>query len=206
MGGLTCRALVEYMDDHNVHTLISMAGPQMGVYGETFLDFMKKYPSLEKLTFANAYAILYTWLAQKTLSVANMWNDPTKHGDFLSGNRFLPFYNGLTDDSGNAKRKANFIRLQKAVFLTGIPQPQPGSEYDGGIEPFQSGVFGFYKDGSQTEFVEMKEQQVYTEDTFGLKTLDVAGKLLTSAVPNVGHGDWVHDDEVVKKYVLPHLV
>jgi len=33
-GGLTCRCLTEFMDDHNIDTLVSMAGPQMGVYDE----------------------------------------------------------------------------------------------------------------------------------------------------------------------------
>jgi len=32
-GALLCRTIVERMDDHNVHTLIALAGPQQGVYG-----------------------------------------------------------------------------------------------------------------------------------------------------------------------------
>ncbi|KNC70931.1 hypothetical protein SARC_16537 [Sphaeroforma arctica JP610] len=32
-GALTCRAVVETMDDHHIHTFVSLAGPQMGIYG-----------------------------------------------------------------------------------------------------------------------------------------------------------------------------
>lgn len=33
-GALICRCLTEYIDTHNIDTLVSMAGPQMGVYDE----------------------------------------------------------------------------------------------------------------------------------------------------------------------------
>lgn len=32
-GGLICRALLATMPDHNVHSFISLAAPQMGQYG-----------------------------------------------------------------------------------------------------------------------------------------------------------------------------
>ena len=33
LGALICRALLELMEDHNVHTFISLSGPQAGQYG-----------------------------------------------------------------------------------------------------------------------------------------------------------------------------
>ena len=35
-GGLICRCVIEEMDDHKVHTFVSLAGPQMGVWGSAF--------------------------------------------------------------------------------------------------------------------------------------------------------------------------
>ena len=32
-GGLTVRAILETMDDHNADSFISLSGPQMGQYG-----------------------------------------------------------------------------------------------------------------------------------------------------------------------------
>jgi len=202
-GGLICRTLVEYMEDHKVHTLISLAGPQMGVYGPAFFDFIKNHPLLKNVTYETLWTVAYTTLLQKLLSVVNIWHDPMHAASFLHDNEFLPKYNGLTQDSGNAVRKANFIRLEKAVFLTGYPD---ASAYDGGIEPARSGIFDFYKDGSQTEYVPMKESTVYTSDTFGLQTLDRAGKLVTQGVPGIGHHNWVDREDVFQKYILPHLV
>ena len=36
--GLICRCLCESMDNHNVDTLIAMAGPQNGVWDSAFFD------------------------------------------------------------------------------------------------------------------------------------------------------------------------
>jgi len=202
-GGLVCRALVQYMDDHQVHTLISLAGPQMGVYGPAFFDFMKKIPGLQLVTYRTVHAFAYTLLAQDTLSVANMWNDPMHVDKLVQSRTFMAVYNGLTNDRGNLARKANFVKLQKAVFLTGIPET---GDYDGGIEPACSGVFDYFRDGSRTEHVPMKSQNIYTADTFGLRTLDEAGKLITTAVPGIGHHRWVDNADVFREYILPHLV
>lgn len=221
-GGLLCRTLVQYMDDHKVHTLISLAGPQLGVYGPRFFDFMKSMKALygivtgnfgdgvalifqealQNFTYENVYIFAYSWVGQTTFSVANMWNDPMHRPDFLHDS-WLAKYNGLTSDEGDAARKANFVRLQKAVFLTGAPSD---GDWDGGIEPASSGVFGFFADGSRSSQVTMKDQLVYTSDTFGLKTLDDVGKLVTQAVADVGHHSWVDDRALFEQYILPHLV
>jgi palmitoyl-protein thioesterase len=208
-GGLICRALVEDMDDHKVHTLVSLAGPQMGVYGPGFFDFLQKIPLLRNITYEDISVVAYSVPGQ-LISVANMWNDPMHQGHFLSANNFLPLYNGLNDDAtGNARRKANFLRLQKGVFLTGVGTKYSPADYDNGIEPARSGVFDFFKEGtrwSDQVYVPMKEQTIYTEDTFGLKTLNEAGKLITQAVHGIGHHTWVDNETVVEQYILPHLV
>lgn len=205
-GGILCRAIIEDMDDHRVHSFVSLAGPQMGVYGPAFFDFMKTIPIikfLQNATYQDICAVVYNSAGQ-LISVANMWHDPVHEDLYLKGNSFLPKINGQTDDAeGNARRKANFLRLEKAVFLTGTVD---GSDYEGGIEPDLSGVFSFFKPGSRTEMVSMKEQQVYVEDSFGLRSLDEAGKLVTKVVPGVSHHMWVDTEEVVKEHIFPHLV
>jgi hypothetical protein len=103
-GGLTCRCLTEYMSDHNIDTLVSMAGPQLGVYDEAFFSFFK-HVSLQDLTLEEIYHVAYNSLAQMTLSVANMWNDPNHQDEFQSSDTFLPKYNEANDE-----HKANFLR------------------------------------------------------------------------------------------------
>lgn len=200
-GGLICRAIIEFMDDHNVKTFVSLAGPHMGVYGVEFFRQVVKGSFWQKWTLQNVWRVAQSWILQATLSIANMWHDPFHPSWDI--NHFLPKYNNLANDPwGNARRKANFVRLNKAVFLAGHMQ---GSHWDGGIEPSRSGVFEYYKEGSTSEFVPMKEQPVYFQDTFGLKTLDEQGKLEVHNPAGVYHGDWVNRPDIVTQYILPHL-
>eukprot|EP01049_Picozoa_sp_SAG25_P005499 SAG25_NODE_379_length_8822_cov_7.896366_8_plen_308_part_00 len=169
-GGLICRCVVEEMDDHRVHTFVSLAGPQMGVWGQQFFAQAHFPAALRNLTANEVWRVAYTAPLQDTLSVANMWNDPHQQADFLEHNKFLPLYNGLKAPAATiARYKHNFLRLQQATFCVGS-----GSPYDGGIEPWQSGAWGFV-DGSAEgagRTVPMSQHQVYTADTFGLRTLD----------------------------------
>jgi len=200
-GGLLCRAMIEDMDDHNVHTFITMAAPHMGVYGSEFFTKAIHGKAWQKFSLHNVWMVAQTWVMQATLSLANMWHDPFHTS--RDPHNFLPKYNNLGNDAaGNAKRKANFVRLKKAVFLAG---QMGGSHFDGGIEPSRSGVFDYYKEGSNTEFTPMKEQPIYIQDTFGLRTLDETGRLEIHNPYAVWHRDWVSRPDVGLKYILPHL-
>uniref|UniRef100_A0A7S2TYN3 palmitoyl-CoA hydrolase n=1 Tax=Lotharella oceanica TaxID=641309 RepID=A0A7S2TYN3_9EUKA len=199
-GGLICRALVEEMDDHNVHTIISMAGPQLGVYGNSFFDF-EKIPLFENLTCKDIWHVAYTPEAQLTLSVANMWNDPKHNETYYQQNVFLPHINGL--DSDAARLKANFLRLQKAVFVVGEFEGAEGG-YDGGIQPWQSGVFGFFDSSGGT--YDVTHHAVWRNDSFGLRTLNETGRLVLGSYPGVRHDAWILDKKTFMTYTLPYLV
>lgn len=211
-GALICRAVCEEMNDHRVHTLVSLAGPQMGVYGGDWLartlpqaasniPFLGMMLGFGGATGAqNFYHAAYTPVAQNTISIANMWVDPLHWNEFIQGSDFLP-----ANNAGAGDRKANFVRLQKAVFLVGS---FTGRTSDGalGIEPWQSGIFGFYAEGSESRIVPMEEQQVFTEDLFGLSTLNSTGRLHVEAVEGVEHAAWLHSRSVFNEHVLGHLV
>ena len=92
-GGLTCRCVLESMDDHNVDTFISLAGPQAGVYGKDFFAaFEKKIPWLEPYTADALWLVAYTSLAQSLISVANIWRDPNHLSSYAKGDVFLHGY------------------------------------------------------------------------------------------------------------------
>ena len=197
-GGLTCRCVLEEMDDHRVSTFVSLAGPQMGVYGNDFFKFFP--PFMQNLTAEEVYRVAYTPLIQDTVSVANIWRDPNHACQLLAGNDFLPMYNGLrTPASTLARYKHNFIRLKLAVFCVGS-----GPEYDGGIEPWQSAAWA-YPNGNG-KFVPMEQQAEYAKDLFGLQTLDKSGRLNITVVPGATHSDWTSSTDLIKAYVLPHLI
>lgn len=193
-GGLICRCVIEAMDDHQVDTFVSLAGPQEGVFGTAFFEGLKKYGLPEWLIKGGAdlmYLVAYNFLGQK-ISVANIWRDPHHLSQYLSGNDFLPKYTSKATPA----MKANFIRLKQAVFCVGSGKP-----YDGGIEPWQTGAWGSYN--AAGDMVNMTAQSFYTDDTFGLKTLDTTGRLNLTVVEGVSHGDWTGDIAIIRKYVLP---
>ena len=195
-GALICRCLTEYMNDQNVDTLVSMAGPQLGVYDDAFFRF---FPTgLQELTLKEIYHIAYTSVAQATLSVANMWNDPNQQEDYLKDNKFLPEFNNVVNP--NPQYKENFLSLKKAVFLVG----DIGDSYDGGIGPFQSALFQY--PGVNGTMVAMEDSQVYVDDTFGLRSMDERGDLTLTTVDGVSHNQWINHKDIYEKYVFPWLI
>jgi palmitoyl-protein thioesterase len=215
---------------------VSLAGPQLGVYGKEYFEFLEKIPGIdalekfgEKLTTEEIYEVAYGKIDALGLnirgqqySVGNMWHDPKHYSEYLhgggsvnlgllsielEGNKFLPKFNGQTDDAeGNKRRKDNFMRLKKAVFLTGVPEMgMKGTDYDGGIAPAATGIFGYlHKDTGK--ITPMHEQEVYTKDLFGLKSLDEANKLLTVMAHGKGHSAWIDKEDVGKEFIFDHLV
>jgi len=198
-GALICRCLTEYIGDHNIDTLVSMAGPQLGVYDAAFFSFFPD--AIDNLTLEEIYHLAYTRVMQATLSVANMWSDPNHVDDYLSDNKFLPKYNNLIDHDKKDEFKANFLSLRKAVFTVG--QQADGVTYDGGIGPWQAAVWEYYAPNGT--FVDMKQQDVYKQDSFGLKTMDERGDLELVVVDGVSHNEWFNNKDVYLKYVFPHL-
>ncbi|XP_070690998.1 lysosomal thioesterase PPT2-A-like [Pempheris klunzingeri] len=174
-GGLICRALLSTISDHNVDAFISLSSPQAGQYGDT--DYLRcVFPDYLKKT---VFRICYTRLGQK-VSICNYWNDPHHRSRYLQTNSFLPLLNG---DRPHAKMKAwreNFLRIKKLVLI--------GGPDDGVITPWQSSHFGFYD--SNENVVEMRNQEFYRNDTFGLKMLDARGDISMCVHSGVKHVHW----------------
>ena len=51
----------------------------------------------------------------------------------------------------------------------------------------------------------MKDQSVYIDDTFGLKTMNERGDLIFNVVDGVTHNQWFNTKEIYEKYVFPYL-
>eukprot|EP00731_Ephydatia_muelleri_P021332 Em0013g1059a len=83
---------------------------------------------------------------------------------------YLPLLNNGT----NPAYKTNFLNLQQLVLI--------GGPDDGVITPWESSQFGFYEDNSET-VADMKSQSFYTKDSFGLRTLDMQGKIARYTIP-----------------------
>lgn len=215
-GALTCRAICELMDDHNVHTLVSLAGPQMGVYGAGWIQRSPLW--YQYLSIEDGYLLAYMGWAQATLSIANMWNDPYHQKAFMERNTFLPRVNGYTNEKERLRMKSNFLRLKHAAFFVGNDTDKEKQPYDGGIEPWESGAWQFYTptdpDSSEQgvkpprfpKIQPMKDLDLYKRDLFGLRTLDESGRLSIATPYNCSHDAWIDDPSIIRKYIIPLLI
>ncbi|XP_071657088.1 lysosomal thioesterase PPT2 isoform X3 [Patagioenas fasciata] len=189
-GGLISRALLATTPDHNVRSFISLAAPQMGQYGDT--DYLRwLFPRHMK---SNLYRLCYTPLGQG-VSICNYWNDPHHRDLYLNSSDFLALINGEKMHPNASEWKRNLLRIQSLVLI--------GGPDDGVITPWQSSLFGFY-DANET-VREMHKQEVYAQDTFGLRTLEARGALGGCAVPGVGHTAWHSHRPVYERCIRPWL-
>eukprot|EP00511_Aplanochytrium_stocchinoi_P006395 CAMPEP_0204825378 /NCGR_PEP_ID=MMETSP1346-20131115/3285_1 /ASSEMBLY_ACC=CAM_ASM_000771 /TAXON_ID=215587 /ORGANISM="Aplanochytrium stocchinoi, Strain GSBS06" /LENGTH=260 /DNA_ID=CAMNT_0051952999 /DNA_START=110 /DNA_END=889 /DNA_ORIENTATION=+ len=116
-GGVICTGLVAHMSDGNFHSLISLAGPQLGVY----------FGKLSSEISMEISKLLYTTHAQKCASLANLWHDPDPNHGFMKTDYLPKLLSGKKD------LQQNFLRL-KAYVLAISPQ-------DGAVVPWESAVW-----------------------------------------------------------------
>jgi pimeloyl-ACP methyl ester carboxylesterase len=201
-GTLLCRAYLQTYQ-HDVQVFISLSGPHMGQFGlpamlEKYVPFLRFWP------VQDMHSVLYSSIAQKSLSFANYWKDPYHYTLYQEHVSFLPFYNSelpAPDPKISNTFKSNFLRLKKAVFT--------GSPDDAVIQPYFSALFSFWEitDSSDSPLVQipMEKQTIYTSDLFGLKTMKEEGRLFLFDVPGVQHLTWLSDKKLFERYILPFL-
>ncbi|XP_022602115.1 lysosomal thioesterase PPT2-A-like [Seriola dumerili] len=185
-GGLICRALLFTTPRHNVHNFISLSSPQAGQYGDTaYLRWL--FPQYLKKT---VYKICYSRFGQ-TLSICQYWNDPHHRSLYLQRNNFLTKLDGEISHADMIAWRENFLRIKKLVLI--------GGPDDGVITPWESSRFGFYD--SNENVVEMRNQEFYKSDVFGLKTLDARGDVRTCIQSGVKHVQWHSNHTVFKSCI-----
>lgn len=108
---------------------------------------------------------------------------------------FQTNFKNYTQNSLDRSKNSFLTNVKRAVFF--------GSEEDGVIGPWQSTVFGYYD--QKGNIVDMGDTVMYKNDTFGLKTMDKAGRLNLITPRNITHTDWILNKEVIAKYIIPLL-
>eukprot|EP00057_Strongylocentrotus_purpuratus_P011762 XP_011666236.1 PREDICTED: lysosomal thioesterase PPT2-A isoform X2 [Strongylocentrotus purpuratus] len=187
-GGLMCRAIIEKLDNHNVENLILLSSPQMGQFGVPYMpnlhtSYVPELPS----TRTEVYRICYDLRAiGQLISVCEYWNDPYHQPEYLRSSDFLAVINNQSAHSESQQWRKNFLRLKNVVMI--------GGPDDGVITPWQSSHFATYD--KNLNITEMKDQEVYLKDYFGLKTLDARGGLHTYGIAGVIHTYW-HRNQTV---------
>jgi len=196
-GGILLRCVLQAMPDHRARSLISLASPQLGVYGDGWLT-VTKFPMIRLLYDVRTFhEFLYTTFMQST-PFGQFWHDPVPSHGFLQKNTFLPHWNGLLGEVPG--HKENFLKVGKAFFFTGNISK---STYDGGIDPWNTAVWSFYDENYNFQPMEMQAE--YKLDNFGLRSLDERGDLHNIILPDVAHDDWINNFRVFNEHILPLL-
>jgi len=184
-GGIIGRAILQTCDDFNIINFVSISGVQAGIYGDCE-EF--GYSDCEALT-----DYFYSPEERNSYSIAQFWRSPNRE-KYLNGNGFLPYLNNELDYDPSLKN--NTLRLKHMYLL--------GSESDDVITPWQASIMGFYDSDGET-IVPMEKQLYYTQDTFGLRTLDKTHRLTLRNIPGLSHVDWIRNADVIAKHVIPCL-
>ncbi|XP_061406225.1 lysosomal thioesterase PPT2-like [Lethenteron reissneri] len=188
-GGLLCRAALCLLPNHNVDAFISLASPQMGEYGNSTV-----VRSMVAIIKSHVYTLCYTTPGQH-LSICNYWNDPMHQDLYAKYNIFLPLLNSQIYNPNANVWKRNFLRINNLVLI--------GGPADKEVTPWQSSLFETYD--KNMNILRMANQEVYTKDTFGLRSLSETGKLSKCIVPGITHLSFLKSYYVFQKCIIRWL-
>ncbi|KAM9415032.1 lysosomal thioesterase PPT2-A-like isoform 2-T2 [Salvelinus alpinus] len=156
-------------------------------------DYLKYlFPQFMK---SNLFHFCYTGVGQR-ISICNYWKDPHHTDMYVNGSDYLALLNSERPNPNSTVWKKNFLRIKKLVLI--------GGPDDGVITPWQSSQFGFYNDNETV--VEIKDQDLYLRDVFGLKTLNARGDLFLCSMAGVEHVKWHSNDTVFNTCIEKWLV
>jgi len=191
-GGIVSRGVIEWADNPNIRNFISLSAPGVGQYGIPFLNDTYFF---DHLLSKDVYKICYNELGQ-LISVCNYWNDPLQKSLYLDTNVYLPYLNNEIPHNNSQRFKDNFVNLNKLILV--------GGPDDRVIQPWQSAQYAFWDE--KLNVVPYNQLPYYTQDTFGLKTLDEAGKVTFCTMSGVHHTHWPHTKSVYETCIKPYLL
>ena len=127
-----------------------------------------------------------------------MAQDPLDFARYKGDNEFLPLLKNEVASNDSARYKSNFLRI-KTMHCFASPQ-------DGVVVPWTSELFGFFRDGSDSQLAPTNATRLYVGDLFGLRTLDQRGGLHLHVVQGVEHAHWLRNATNFHAHVMNLLV
>merc|ERR1712226_455910 len=199
MGGNTViRGYIHRYNNPPVKSFVSMHGVMMGVSGlpQCPMNIRILGAICRGVDAIVSHAAVYTQYVQNRLAQANYYRDAGNLEEYRAKGHFMPYINNEVKGKENATYTANFKALEKLVLVM--------AEGDTMVQPRESEHFGYFRDGSRKELIAMKDAPWYTEDWFGLKSLDQAGKIEFHSTPG-NHLRFTKDFllQMVKQYFAP---
>ncbi|GMS79510.1 hypothetical protein PENTCL1PPCAC_1685, partial [Pristionchus entomophagus] len=163
-GGLFLRALAQRCANPPMKNLISIGGPQMGIFGLPYCigdNFVCN--SVRWLLEQGAYE----GPVQRRVVQAQYWHDSNAEEEYKKKSIFLADING--ENSINPVYKKNLSNLKNLVLVK--------FEGDHMVVPKDSEWFGYYAPDDVSTTLAFNETRLYQEDRIGLKTLHESKRL-----------------------------
>eukprot|EP01080_Neovahlkampfia_damariscottae_P010941 gene10941-3647_t len=187
-GGIVGRALI-MSTDLEVANFITIATPAFGEYGlprwfglrDRFRDSLRE----------NGHKLMFNPVFQRVIGISWCWNDPKRKQEYLTKNLILPVINNEIKHPKSELFKRNFLKLKKYVIF--------GSNGDDIVDPWESQFYGMFDENMK--MVPLEKQLIYTNDTFGLKTLQKTNRLFIHHEPDVFHLAWVARKDLIQKVI-----
>eukprot|EP00092_Neocalanus_flemingeri_P013845 GFUD01014936.1.p1 GENE.GFUD01014936.1~~GFUD01014936.1.p1 ORF type:complete len:308 (-),score=78.98 GFUD01014936.1:58-981(-) len=165
-GGLFFRGLAQRCPQPRIKNLVSIGGPQQGVYGlpkclgenHLICDYARRLLN---------YGAYIGWI-QRLLVQAQYWHDPLAEQEYADNSLFLADIN----NQGSVKNltyKENLEKLDNLVLVK--------FSKDTVVDPKGSEWFGWFSSSSPSSMVPLQQTPLYQEDWLGLKVLDKLEKL-----------------------------
>ena len=174
-GNSVCRGYVHRYNDPPVKNVLSVHGTVSGVAGFPNCDPTGLLGPVCRILASLAGDAAYTSVTQGLLFQADYFRDPLRvDSDAYKTHSELAQWNN-EGHVVNETYKKNFVSVDKYVMIK--------AEKDTMIYPNEGEHWGHFKDGSLKEVLPMNETKWYTEDLFGLKTVDDRGGLFFNATP-----------------------
>uniref|UniRef100_A0A0K0EZ11 Palmitoyl-protein thioesterase 1 n=1 Tax=Strongyloides venezuelensis TaxID=75913 RepID=A0A0K0EZ11_STRVS len=156
-GGLFMRAVAQRCPDPPMKNLISIGGPQQGIFGFPYCTGPRGLCKVVS-TLLNMGA--YIPFIQKLLVQAQYWHDPLADNIYKEKNIFLADINN--ERVNNETYKQNLMKLKNIVLVK--------FSKDEMVVPKESEWFGFYDSDGKT-VIPMNKTALYVNDRLGLKKL-----------------------------------
>ncbi|XP_044734999.1 palmitoyl-protein thioesterase 1 isoform X2 [Chrysoperla carnea] len=189
-GGLFLRALAQKYSSPAMYNLISMGGPQQGVYGIPNCGSVA-HETCNYIRKLLNYAAYKSWV-QNYLVQATYWHDPLNEKEYRKGSIFLADINN--ENVVNQTYINNLQKLNKFVMVR--------FENDTTVQPRDTEWFYWYKPGQAVEVQKLQDTYLYEEDRLGLKYMDEQKKLVFLETPG-DHLQFTDDwfvENIINKY------
>ncbi|XP_065932104.1 lysosomal thioesterase PPT2-A isoform X2 [Magallana gigas] len=127
--------------------------------------------------------------------MAGIYGDPHHLELYENFSDFLAPLNNDSISPHITEFKHNFLRIKRMVLI--------GGPNDGLIRPWQSSLFGFYDENEIVQ--DMKKQQYFIKDSFGLRTMYEQNRLFMYNIKGIVHKQWVRNPDVIKGVFMKWL-